>query len=177
MGSGVTWDNPGVFDGAGAELDSRFKSALFEVATVAEGLVKDNMTDTRDKDGHVGRVGVTGQARNGVTASHPVATSTGYRAIVTMQGPHGFLAPIIEKGRRPGPISRQGRTSLTLWVRRKLQVAEEELERVVFLIARKISRMGFPALWPFRNAAREMNRGLAKDVFEDALATHRRVDG
>lgn len=58
----------------------------------------------------------------------------------------------VELGTNPHPVSRAGRESLVLWVRRKLGVSDEkEVRSVAFLIARAISRRGSKAWHMYRD--------------------------
>lgn len=62
---------------------------------------------------------------------------------VTISNPSVYLNSL-ELGRPAAPISREGRISLRLWVRRVMGVPEDQADHVTFLIARKKSKKPTP---------------------------------
>jgi len=61
-------------------------------------------------------------------------------------------APIVEQGRKPGPVSVKGRQSIELWVRRVLGISSAESSSVAFLVARKVAMKGFDGAFMFQEA-------------------------
>lgn len=69
-------------------------------------------------------------------------------------------APVVELGRRKGSFPPLG--PIQLWVRRKLNVPEERVRGVAFLIARKISKRGFPGRFMFRDALADRREAIER---------------
>lgn len=81
-------------------------------------------------------VGATGHARQSI-GTRVRGEPPNFRGEVVMGARYGEP---LERGRRPGAWP--PRAAIALWVRRKLQVAEEEVESVAFLIQRAIGQRG-----------------------------------
>jgi len=100
----------------------------------------------------------TGALKNSILASGGIRI-TADRTIEGIVGSPLIIAPIIELGRRPGPVSPQGVRGIALWVRRKLKPPRTERAagratkkagkvvlteaEVTFLVVRKIITQGF----------------------------------
>lgn len=138
----------------------------------------------------------TGKTHQGIKSRPPRRTARGWEAVTESQPPIDVVALVIEKGRRPGkrwPPAAKIRT----WVRRKLgnkvlattrgakvslknratgkvtgvkkADADAALDRVTFLIRRKIGVKGTPAIQPFGRTATAWRNGRAKALFRAAL--------
>jgi hypothetical protein len=81
-------------------------------------------------------VGATGHARQSIDSVIHGAPPN-FRGEVVMGVPYGLP---LEHGRKPGKWP--PRAPIALWVRRKLNVPEEQVERVAFLIQRAIGARG-----------------------------------
>lgn len=164
-------------------VDDVARIALDEIGAVAEGLVKENMTDTVDRRGYRGRV-ASGSTRQAVTAREPRKTNRGWEQVTEVAPPQDKVAAIVELGRRKGKgVSRQGQRMIERWARRKLGPvsagdgkrfkaggrARAEQSRA-YLIARAIKRRGIPALHPFKRAADELKDGLARRMWNDVAS-------
>lgn len=109
-------------------------------------------------------VGVSGTLR-GATAAK-VTTSGG--SPVSIEGrvfnPTAYGMPV-ELGRRPG--KQPPSSALELWVRRKLDIPENRVKSVAFLVARKIGRKGTTAVEMFKKAFEE-GRSTVNGFFDRA---------
>lgn len=110
-------------------------------------------------------VGVSGTLRGGTAAS--VSTSgVAYSIEGRVFNPVAYGMPV-ELGRAPG---RQPPSSaLELWVRRKLDVPENRVKSVAFLVARKIGRQGTKAVEMFAKAFAQ-GKATANGYFDRAAA-------
>ena len=141
-------------------------------------------------------VGLGGHLRTAIRGE----VLTHLRGVVAVTGASAKYGDIIEIGRRPGPISKEGVASIMLWVRRKLRpdvLAVERLTRratkrittkgkrggnpreraiksVTFLVARKIREKGFKGKFMFQKAEKKMARRIAQR-FEQAKETVERL--
>jgi hypothetical protein len=104
--------------------------------------------------------GATGLAKQSInTQIHGMPPNIhGY---VVMGVPYGMP---LERGRRPGKWP--PRDAIALWVRRKLQVAEDEVESVAFLIQRAIGLRGTKGAAMFYNAY-ERGESQVKRIFAE----------
>lgn len=62
---------------------------------------------------------------------------------------------IVEHGRNPGPVGRQGLAAIELWVRRKLGIADDKAHSVAVAIGWKIYHHGFKGAHMFQRAFEE----------------------
>ncbi len=105
---------------------------ITEVLTLLEGYI-----EAHTPQGVFGEQGGLASTIHG----EPIALGTPLAmGIVGHQSPYG---DVVEMGRRPGPISREGMEGLRRWVEVKLGVSGKEADRVAFLVGRKIRQKGF----------------------------------
>lgn len=81
-------------------------------------------------------VGATGHARQSIT-TRIRGEPPNFRGELVMGARYGMP---LERGRKPGKWP--PRAAIALWVRRKLQVSDDEVESVAFLIQRAIGQRG-----------------------------------
>ncbi len=108
-------------------------------------------------------VGVSGEARSKI---HGEVREAGPGAVLGVVGGYSDHSLVLEKGADPHWPNVSG---LALWVKRKLQVANDRVQSVTYLVARKISRRGLRAQ-PYLEPAFEDNQGKISKLFEQALA-------
>ena len=88
-------------------------------------------------------VGVSGDLRKSIA---PVVRGTPPNFVGELATPL-LYGIVVERGRQPG--SQPPSSALELWVRRKLGVAEDEVEQVAYLVARAIGRTPAPGVFMF----------------------------
>lgn len=117
-------------------------------------------------------VGVSGDLRKSFITSRRVRRGENvFTGSVTSSAEHAFP---IELGRTPGkPISRTGKESIELWIRRTWSDVppENQIKGVVFVVARSISRKGFKKKKGYRMVEQAFKEGtpIANRAFD--LAT------
>ena len=87
---------------------------------------------------------------------------------VTAVGPGANYVEFIELGRRPGkfpPVD-----AIRLWVKRKLKVTGKDINRVAYLVGRKIATKGFVGSFMFQKTVKK-ERGNVIRIFQ--LAANR----
>jgi len=111
-------------------------------------------------------VGVSGALRAGTQA-----LVTGSGSDRTIEGrvfnPVAYGMPV-ELGRAPGKMPPS--SALELWVRRKLDVPENKVKSVAFLVARKIGRQGTKAVGMFEKAMAQVNGSTITGFFDRAAS-------
>ena len=146
-----------VFDGRfNGIMDKEYRGAMTDSIYKLENEIAKNTP-----------VGVTGILRAGIQGR----VVSPYRGRVGVVGAAAKYGDIRERGRRPGPVSREGQESIALWVKRKLQIRnEKELKSVAYLVTRKIRKKGYKGAFMFKNAEKKL-RGWVIRRFE--IATKR----
>lgn len=108
-------------------------------------------------------VGVSGLLRK--TQASVTGEARSIEGRVFNPAPYGI---VVEMGRTPG--AKPPRSSdLELWVRRKLDVPENKVKSVAFLVARKIGKQGTKAVKMFASSVEE-GRGTINHLFDRAAA-------
>ena len=108
-------------------------------------------------------VGVSGEARAKI---HGEIREDGPGAVLGVVGGYSDHSLVLEKGADAHWPNLAG---LALWVKRKLQVANDRVQSVTYLVARKISKRGLRAQ-PYLEPAFEDNQDKITKIFEQALA-------
>jgi hypothetical protein len=117
-------------------------------------------------------VGVSGDLRKSFTTSRRVRRGENvFTGSVTSSEPHAFP---IELGRKPGqPISRTGKESIALWIKRTWNPTppENQIKGLAFVVARSITRKGFKKKKGYRMVEQAFKEGtpIANKAFD--LAT------
>lgn len=126
-------------DSAVAELQREVEIALAAILQKAAGHIKE-----------AAPVGVGGTLGQSFTANPSTRTGGIELAGTTVRDEiYGRVfsslpyAVIVNDGRNPGPIGRDGIESIGLWVRRKLKLQGEAAERAKWAIATSIRKYGF----------------------------------
>jgi len=152
---------------------SEYKKAMTEAMNVLETEVAKNTP-----------VGVGGTLRAGVRGQ----VITHLRGEVGIEGGGAKYGEIIEVGRNPGPISREGMKSLELWVKRvinpavlarsiktrratrqlKGKKADRALASTTFVVGRKIREEGFEGKFMFRDAEKKLKKRVI-NMFNTAV--------
>lgn len=73
-------------------------------------------------------------------------------------------AGVIEGGRRPSPVSREGQKQLAGWVRRKMGLSESEAKGVAYVIARKMKERPLQARNVLSGGVEEMTKVVMAEV-------------
>jgi len=138
----VTVRGPMVQGASAGVVDRAVSAALTELGHVGQALVV-KRTPAGVSSGGGGLRGsiFTEQRGRGVQRTQLIASSVAY-------------APFVELGRQPGRRPPIG--PILLWVRRKLQVAPQQEQRVAFLVARKIGAVGYRGYGMFQHAATQL---------------------
>jgi len=76
-------------------------------------------------------------------------------------------AGVIEYGRRPSPVSKEGRRNLTRWAMRKLGVTESEAKSVAFLVARSLKKRPLRARNVMTGGVQEMTDAVRGEITKE----------
>lgn len=120
--------------------------------------------------------GVSGDLKKDFKVSIPIVKENSITGEVTSSLPYAFP---IELGRKPGKkISRTGKESIELWIRRTWGEdvpPEKKIKGVVFVVARSISKKGFKKKKGYRMVEQAFEEGTpqANKLFD--LATQEAV--
>lgn len=73
-------------------------------------------------------------------------------------------AAVIEFGRRPSPVSREGRKNLELWAQRRLHLSADDAKSAAFLIARSLRTRPLQARRVVTGGMDEMTKAVLAEV-------------
>ena len=73
-------------------------------------------------------------------------------------------SPVIDYGRRPSPVSSEGRRNLTAWAKRKLKLSADEARAVAWAIAQTLKKRPLRARRVMSGAIKEMTKLVQEEI-------------